>query len=101
MPGRASFDLAAHRTATTGTGTLTLGVVTPGWLTLTAVGAADGVEVSYTIRTGAAGSYKYEQGWGRQEHPHAEHRKVRPVPWRWSCGRRRTSAQPKHAVVVA
>jgi hypothetical protein len=64
MPGRASFDLAAHRTATTGTGALTLGVVSPGWLTLTAVGAADGVEVSYTIRTGAVGSYKYEQGWG-------------------------------------
>jgi hypothetical protein len=47
------YDLARMTTATTGTGTITLGSAVSGYLTFAGAGAADGDIVSYGIKDGA------------------------------------------------
>lgn len=46
------YNLARMTTATTGTGTLTLGSAVPGFLTFAQSGVANGETISYTIRDG-------------------------------------------------
>ena len=48
------YNLARMTTATTGTGTITLGIAVSGFLTFALAGVADGEVVSYGIKDGAS-----------------------------------------------
>jgi hypothetical protein len=50
------FNLARMTTATTGTGTITLGAAVAPWLTFAQAGVPDGTTVSYAIQDGVANS---------------------------------------------